>query len=127
MSGSEVVWGDPAHIDEHFGGYKGADVFQYEQAACDKLDAYVENDENSDFFFEGRIEEIRQMLAEADQMLAGTAIEDAYANGGNLDEIAVAEQLKAEGDTAKAKGGTEIADVALDKYEEAWEKATNSW
>jgi len=26
-----------------------------------------------------------------------------------------------------AKGDTEICDVALDKYEEAWEKAVGSW
>ena len=34
---------------------------------------------------------------------------------------------QAEGDAAMAKGGTEICDVALDKYEEAWEKAVGSW
>ena len=47
--------------------------------------------------------------------------------GGNPDDIAVAENLKAEGNTAKAIGGSQIGDVALDKYEEAWEKAVGSW
>jgi hypothetical protein len=60
-------------------------------------------------------------------MLAETAIADAIANHGKPDDIAVAERLKAEGDAAKAKGGAAIADVALDKYEEAWEKAVKSW
>lgn len=127
MYGSEVVWGDPIHVDEHHGGYKGADVFQYEQEACDKLDAYVENDENAGFGFDAAIEDVRQMLAEADQVLATVAIDDAYANSGKPDDIAVAEALKAEGDAAKALGGTEICDIALDKYEEAWEKAVGSW
>ena len=39
------------------------------------------------------------------------------------DFIEVAESLKAEGDEALAEGGSAICDVALDKYEEAWEKA----
>jgi hypothetical protein len=127
MSGSEVVWGDPNHVDECHGGYKGADVFQYEQEACDKLDAYIENDENAEFGFAGAIEAVRQMLAEADKILADTAISDAVANAGDPDDIADAIKLRDEGDAAKAKGGSEICDVALDKYEEAWEKAVGSW
>lgn len=127
MSGSDVVWGDNNHVDACNGGNKGADVFQYEQEACDKLDGYLENDENADFDFEDEIEEVRQMLAEADEILAATAISDAIAEGGKPDDIADAEDLKAEGDAAWARGGSEICDVALDKYEEAWEKAVKSW
>ena len=67
------------------------------------------------------------MLAEADQILAEVAIADAQANSGNADDIAVAQALKAEGDAAKASGGSQICDVALDKYEEAWEKAVGSY
>jgi hypothetical protein len=127
MSGSEVVWADPTRVDDCHGGYKGTDVFQYEQAACDKIDAYIENDENVPFVFDVTIEEVRQILAEADAMLAETAISDAYDNAGDAALIAEAESLKAEGDVAKSNGGTEISDVALDKYEEAWEKAVESW
>ncbi|NIP24871.1 MAG: HYR domain-containing protein, partial [Phycisphaerae bacterium] len=127
MDGSEVVWASPNRIAECQGGYKGADVFQYEQGACDKLDAYIDNDENTGFGFGAEIETVRQMMAEADQILAATAISDAHANSGNTDAIADAESLKDEGDAAKAIGGTEICDIALDKYEEAWEKAVGSW
>jgi len=52
---------------------------------------------------------------------------DKFAGGSNPDDIAVAENLKAEGNAAKAIGGSQIGDVALDKYEEAWEKAVGSW
>ncbi len=127
MSGSEVAWGDPNHVDTCHFGFKGADAFQYEQESCDKLDAYVENDENEGFGFEAAIDAVRESLAEADEMLAATAIADAIANGGDSDEIEVAEELKAEGDDATASGGSEICDKALDKYEEAWEKAVKSW
>ena len=125
MSGSEVVWGDPNHVDACHGGFKGPDAFQFEQAACDKLDAYVENDENAGFGFDGAIEAVRQALASSDQSLAATAIADAIDAGGDADLISVAEELKAEGDAALASG--KICDEVLDKYEEAWEKAVDSY
>ncbi len=127
MSGSDVVWGDPEHVDECHDGYKGVDVFQYEQAACDKLDAYMENDDNAQFDFDGEIEAVRQRWAEADQILAAIAIDDALAHDGDSDDIADAQSLKAEGDAAMADGGSELCDVALDKFEESWEKAVKSW
>ena len=132
MSGSEVVWGDPNHVDDCFGGHTGSfrngvDVFQYEQESCDKFQAYLENGENAGFGFDAAIESVRKALAKADQVLAATAIADALANNGNPDDIADAEVLKNAGDEAMAVGGTEICDVALDKYEEAWEKAVGSW
>ena len=127
MSGSEVVWGDPNHVDDCHEGYKGEDAFQHEQEACDRLDAYVENEENDGFGFGAAIEAVRQSLAEADEILAATAIADAIAEDGHAGDIAVAQELKAEGDAAAASGGSEICDVALDKYEEAWEKAVHSW
>ncbi len=127
MSGSEVVWGDPNRVDGCHGGYKGVDVFQYEQASCDKLQAYLENGENTGFGFGTAIEAVREALAEADKLLAATAIADAIANSGDPGEIAVALDLKAQGDTATAQGGCAICDEALDKYEEAWEKAVQSW
>ena len=125
MSGSEVVFGDPNHVDACHGGFKGPDVFQFEQQACDKLDAYVENDENAGFGFDAAIEAVRQALASSDQSLASTAIVDAIAAGGEADLISVAEELKAQGDAAKESG--KICDEALDKYEEAWEKAVASY
>ena len=67
------------------------------------------------------------MLAKADQILAKVAIADAEANDGNPDDIEEAKKLKAEGDEAKVSGGSEICDTALDKYQEAWEKASESW
>ncbi len=127
MSGSEVVWGDPTHVDDCHGGFKGVDVFQYEEEACDKLDAYSENKANAGFDFDEEIEAVRQMLALADQMLAAVAIADAIAEFGDPDLITVAQDLFAEGDAAKAQGRATICDVALDKYEEAWEKAVQSW
>ena len=36
-------------------------------------------------------------------------------------------ELKNEGDEAMASGLAEICETALDKYEEAWEKAVKSW
>ena len=51
---------------------------------------------------------------------------DAIVNGGDPSEIAVAQDLKAEGDAATAEGDA-ICDVALDKYQGAWEKAVFSW
>ena len=54
-------------------------------------------------------------------------IADAITNVGDASEIEVAQDLKAEGDAANAQGGSEICDVALDKYEESWEKAVSSW
>ena len=101
-------------------------MFQYEQEACDKLDAYIENDENEGFGFEDEIEELRQMLAEADRILAAVAIEDAENNNGKPDDIADAISLKLEGDEMRAQGGTAICDEALDKYGEAWEKAVDA-
>ncbi len=124
FNGSEIVWGDENHIDVCHSGYKGADVFQYEQKACDKLDAYVENDENANFGFEEEIEKIRKKLALADKILAETAI----AEGGNSEEIAVAEELFTEGEAIGIEqGGSAICDVALDKFEEVWEKSVKSW
>ena len=129
MSGSEVVWGDPKHVDDCHGGYegKGVDVFQYEQESCDKLDAYLENEDNAGFSFDDEIAAVRQMLALSDQILAAVAIADAMAELGDPDLIAVAQDLFAEGDAAKAQGGAAICDDALDKYEEAWEKAVQSY
>ena len=127
MSGSEVIWGDPNHVDTCNGGFKGADVFQYDQEACDKLHAYLDNDENAGFGFDVAIEAVREALAEADQLLGATAIADAIAAFGDPDLIAVAQDLSAEGDAAMDQGGAAICDVALDKYEEAWEKAVSSW
>ncbi len=127
MSGSEVVWGDPTHVDDCHGGFKGVDFFQYEQESCDKLQAYLENDENAGFGFDAAIEAVREILAQADRLLAETAIADAIANFGDPSEIAVALDLKAQGDAAAAHGGNAICDEALDKYEEAWEKAVSSW
>ena len=62
-----------------------------------------------------------------DQALALTAINDSIAQGGDQSEIDVAQALFAEGDQAKFEGGGAICDVALDKYEESWEKASQSW
>ncbi|MHC4445426.1 MAG: hypothetical protein ACYTF1_14975 [Planctomycetota bacterium] len=104
MSGSEVVWGDPTHVDDCHGGYKGVDVFQYEEEACDKLDAYIENDEYEGFGFGAAIEAIWQMLAQADQMLAATDISEAIEEDGNLYDIAVVKELMTEDDAAKAQG-----------------------
>ncbi len=55
------------------------------------------------------------------------AIADAIAESGDAKLIEVAQVLLARGDAAKAQGGAAICDVALDKYEEAWEKAVSSW
>ena len=126
FGGSEVVWGDSLHVDTCNGGFKGADVFQYGQQACDKLDAYDSNPTNDGFGFGADIEFLRQRLAIADRMLAQQAIDDALAAGGVAGDIALAEQLLADGDTATAAGGSEICDIALDRYEEAWEKAVRS-
>jgi hypothetical protein len=41
--------------------------------------------------------------------------------------INVAEDLKGEGDEATAEAGEATCDVALDNYEESWEKAVKSW
>ena len=60
-----------------------------------------------------------------DGFLAATAIADALANDGKPDDIEVAEELKAEGD--EATESDKICDEAIDKYEEAWEKAVKSW
>ena len=114
-------------MDDCQGGYKGVDVFQYEQESCDKLQAYLENDENAGFGFDAAIESVREALAKADEILAATAIADAIANAGDPGEIAVAQELKVEGDAATTAGGNAICDEALDKYEEAWEKAVQSW
>jgi hypothetical protein len=127
MFGSQVVWGDENHVDGCHGGYKGVDAFQYEQETCDKLDAYVENRRNAGFGFVDQIEGVRQLLARADSTLAAVAIADAIAAAGKPDEIAKAEELFVQGNEAKALGGGSICDVALDKYEEAWEKAVKSW
>ncbi len=102
MSGTEVVWADPTHIDDCHGGFKGVDFFQYQQGSCDKLQAYLENDENAGFGFEAEIAAVREALAEADELLAATALADAITNGGDPSEIAVAQDLKAEGDAATA-------------------------
>ena len=103
--------------------------FQEEEivALFDKLDAYKENDENNQFDAAAEIEEIRQKLAEADRILAEVAIEDAKEMNGKPDDIAVANELFAEGETAMQQGGSAICDVALGKFEEAWEKAVKSW
>lgn len=69
----------------------------------------------------------REALAEADEILSATAIADAIANDGDPGEIAVAQNLKAQADAATTQGGSAICDGALDKYEEAWEKAVSSW
>ena len=42
-------------------------------------------------------------------------------------EAELVDRVEAEGDAAATSGGSVICDVALDKYEEAWEKAVKSW
>jgi len=143
MGGSEVNWTDANHVDKcHFNesgeqgtvgraGLKGADVFQYEQEACDKLDAYLDNPENAGLAFEDEIEEIRQALAQADAALAQKAIDDAIASGGDPSEVQVAQDFLEQGvvasDPEQGGGGTQICDVALDKFQVAWEKAVASY
>ena len=73
------------------------------------------------------VEAVRRSLAEADAILTVVAIADAIAASGDPDSISNAQDLKAEGDAATAAGGSAICDEALDKYEEAWEKAVKSW
>jgi hypothetical protein len=129
MSGSKVVWGDSMNVDACHGGYKGngVDVFKYERRSCDKLQAYLDDDENAGFGFDAAIEAVREALAEADELLAAAAIADAIANAGDSGEIDVAQDLKAQGDAATARGGGAICYEALDKYKEAWETAVSSW
>jgi hypothetical protein len=61
------------------------------------------------------------------QIGSEVAIKDAKEHNGNPGDIAVAEELFAEGEAAKEQGASAICDVALDKFEEAWKKAVKSW
>ena len=126
--GSEVVWGDPFHIDEHYGGYKGEDVFQYEQEAVDKLITYIENDENEGTGVESIIYEVMEKLYNADKALAIIAIQDAIEAGGKEDDIKDAQDFLAEADDYWATSDYyEIADNVYDYLEKAWEKAVGSY
>lgn len=130
--GSEVIWGDLVHIDDHHsgdrGGCKGEDAFQYEQEAVDKLIAYKENNENDGTGVEPIIYEVMEKLYKADRYLAIIAIQDAIDAGGNENDINVAEELLDEADTYWAAGDYNlIADYAYDDLEEAWEKAVYSY
>ncbi len=126
--GSEVVWGDPFHIDEHNEGYKGEDVFQYEQEAVDKLIAYIENDENEGTGVESIIYEVMEKLYKADKSLATIAIQDAIEAGGKEDDIEDAQDFLAEADDYWMTGDYyEIADNVYDYLEKAWEKAVGSY
>ncbi|MCK5548201.1 MAG: PKD domain-containing protein [Thermoplasmata archaeon] len=131
MGGSEVVWGDAIHIDEGHGGYKGADVYQYEEEAMDKLIAYLENDENIGTGVASIIPGIFWRLRKADRYLTTTAIQDAIDAGGNSDDIAVALKLLVEADDIWNDNYPDdlsiIADYVLDKLEESWEKAVGSY
>jgi hypothetical protein len=124
FDGSEVKWLDDDHIDEE----KGADVFQYEQEAVDKLIAYLENDENTAFDFEDEIWSILEKLYKADKLLAEIAIDDAEAANGDSDKIDEAKDFLAEAiDYWDTEDMEEIADNAFDFLQKAWEKAVESW
>lgn len=126
--GSEVIWGDGIHIDEHHGGYKGADVYQYEEEAVDKLIAYIENEENSNTGVESIIPDVMELLYKADRYLTTFAIQDAIDANGNPDDIAVANALLNEADYYWSSCDLSlIADYVYDKLEESWEKAVSSY
>jgi hypothetical protein len=120
---SSVFWSDPNRISERQGGYAGADVFEYEQIACTLLDTYIQNRGSA---FATEVEEVWQLLAEADKQLAETAISDAVFQGADPVVITDAKIVKSQGDAAKAQGGTQIFEMALPKYAQAWQEATNS-
>lgn len=121
--GSEVIWIDELHLDEE----KGADVFQYEQGAVDKLVAYLENEENDAFGLEDEIHDVMEKLYKADKLLAEYAIEEAEDNNGKPDDIEKAQELLEEAINYRETGYWEtITDNAYDLLEEAWEKAMGS-
>ena len=126
--GSEVAWGDSLHIDERHGGYKGEDVFQYEQEAVDKLIAYIENDENEGTGVESIIYQVMEKLYKADRILAMIAIQDAIDARGKMDDIEEAYAFLAEADSYWAISDYYgIADNVYDYLEKAWEKAVGSY
>lgn len=125
--GSEVIWIDDWHIDE----IKGVDTFQYEEAASDKLDAYLLNDENIDTGVAPIINTVKEKLYEADRLLAEKAIEEAEAAGGVPTDIDKAKELYQQAVDTYAVGthahtSPKLSDV-MDLFEEAWEKAAGSY
>jgi len=126
--GSDVIWTDPFHVDEQ----RGVDTFSFEKLACDKLVAFLENEENSGFDFEDEIRGILSALGIADRELARLVINEAITGGGKQDDINDAIGLFTEAGSvfvnAAKEGGTlkDICDEVIPRYGEAWEKAAFS-
>jgi len=120
---NHVVWAGPDRIAHRQGGFAGSQVFEFQQQACTLLKAYIQN---GGFAFADHINEAWQLLAETDKKLAEVAISDAIFHDAEPTIVAEAKMLKKEGDLAKIRGGREICNVALPKYEQAWQKAIDS-
>jgi len=152
MGGSEVIWADDGdHIDACHclngsvtldgdcggggsgsvgkTGFKGYDVFQYEQEVCDKLVAYKLNGENSSIINENSISvnALLQNLINASDAMASLAIQDATDQGGDPSIIDQATQFLNQAQSEASNGDAAICDEALDLYGKAWLEAVKSW
>lgn len=125
MGGPEVRWADDGiNVDDAHGGYKGADVFQYEEESVDKLIAYLEHGENAGTGAADIVSQVIELMREADRYLVTIAIADAKEAGEDAYLLAVVRDLFAQADAYWETGDLGLlADYVIDK---SWEKAVQA-
>lgn len=117
-----VVWAGPDRIAQIQGGFAGVKVFEYYLQACSLLETYVQNNPA----FTDQINQVFLLMAEAGGKLAETAVADAVFQGVDIGTSAQMKTLIRDADTVKARGGSDICDFALPKYEQVWQMAVDS-